>query len=123
NIVTRKNYDGNQIRMTVGTTAEGGGDSASFEYTGGTTGDRWSVLYALQYATMEPVFATQRKFLADTRNNPYGLNVNPNLALVALSLGGVAAPGNHNAIYDAAACDAFGYTTVTTASRGLYCGS
>lgn len=123
NIVTRKNYDGNQIRMTVGTTAEGGGDSASFEYTGGTTGDRWSMLYALQYSTMEPVFATQRRFLADTRNNPYGIAVNPNLALVALSLGGVAANPNQNAIYDAAACDAFGYTTVTTASRGTYCGS
>lgn len=123
NIVTRKNYDGNQLRVTVGTTAEGGGDSAVFEYTGGTTGDRWSTLYALQYNANEPVFATQRRFLADTRNNPYGLAVNPNLALVALSLGGVAATPNHNAIYDAEACDAFGYTTVTTASRGTYCGS
>ncbi|MCD9029957.1 TonB-dependent receptor [Luteimonas sp. BDR2-5] len=123
NIVTRKNYDGNQLRVTAGTTAEGGGDSASFEFTGGATGDRWSALYALQYNAKEPVFATQRRFLADTRNNPYGLAVNPNLALVALSLGGVAAAPNHNAIYDAAACDAFGYTTVTTEARGTYCGS
>jgi len=123
NIVTRKNYDGNQIRTTVGTTAEGGGDSVLFEYTGGTTGDRWSALYALQYGSKEPVFATQRRFLSDTRNNPYGMAVNPNLALVALSLGGVAAPANHNAIYDAAACDAFGYTTATTPARGTFCGS
>lgn len=123
NIVTRKNYEGNQVRLTAGTTAEGGGDSMSFEYTGGTTGDRWSVLYALQYSAMEPVFATQRHDLADTRNNPYGIDVNPNLALVALSLLGNSATRNHNAIYDAAACDAFGYTTVTTASRGTYCGS
>ncbi|QCO68779.2 TonB-dependent receptor [Luteimonas yindakuii] len=123
NIVTRKNYDGNQIRVTAGTTAEGGGDSVAFEYTGGSTGDRWSTLYALQYNANEPVFASQREFLADTRNNPYGLTANPNLALVALSLGGVAARANHNAVYDAAACDAFGYTTVTTPARGTYCGS
>lgn len=123
NIVTRQNYDGNQVRMTVGTTGEGGGDSAAFEYTGGTTGDRWSALYALQYNTQEPVYASQRKFLRDTRNNPYDIAVNPNLALVALSLLGNAATRNHNAIYDAAACDAFGYTTVTTATRGTYCGS
>jgi len=123
NIVTRKNYDGNQIRMTAGTTAEGGGDSAAFEYTGGTTGDRWSALYALQYNAQEPVYATQREFLRDTRNNPYGLAVNPALSLVALSVGGVAAPTNRNAIYDAAACEAFGYTTVTTPARGTFCGS
>ena len=123
NIVTRKNYEGNQIRLTAGTTGEGGGDSMAFEYTGGTTGDRWSALYALQYNNSEPVYATQREFLRDTRNNPYGLAVNPNLALVALSLLGNSATRNHNAIYDAAACDAFGYTTVTTATRGTYCGS
>lgn len=123
NIVTRKNFEGNQVRLTAGTTAEGGGDSGSFEYTGGTTGDRWSLMYALQYSATEPVFASQREFLADTRNNPYGIDVNPSLSLVALSLGGVAATPNHNAVYDAAACDAFGYTTVTSPTRGLYCGS
>lgn len=123
NIVTRQNFDGNQIRATVGTTAEGGGDSVNLEYTGGTTGDRWSLLYAVQYNANEPVFASQRDYMADTRNNPYGIDVNPGLSLVALSLTGSAAAPNHNAIYDSAACDAFGYTTVTTPARGLYCGS
>src|SRR5690554_1032394 len=70
NIVTRQHYDGKQLRVTAGTTAEGGGDSANFEFTGGTTGDRWSLLYALQYNAMEPVFASQRDFMADVRNNP-----------------------------------------------------
>lgn len=123
NVVTRKNYDGNQIRMTVGTTEEGGGDSANFEYTGGSTGDRWSLLYSLQYSANEPIFATQRHTFADLRNNPYGLTINPSLSLVALSGLGRAGTAGHNVVYDAAACDAFGYTTVTTASRGKYCGS
>lgn len=123
NIVTRKNYDGNQIRLTTGTTEEGGGDSVSFEYTGGTSGDRWSLLYALQYSANEPVYADQRETFADLRNNPYGLTVNPALSLVAISGAGLAGTANHNILYDQAACDAFGYTTVTTAARGTYCGS
>lgn len=124
NIVTRKNYEGNAIRMSAGTTEEGGGDSFKFEYTGGSTGDRWSTLYAFQYDANEPVFASQRDVLADTRNNPYGIAVNPGLSLVALSANGMNGHiRNQNVVYDAAACDAFGYTTVTTANRGTYCGS
>jgi iron complex outermembrane receptor protein len=124
NIVTRKNYDGNEIRMTTGTTEEGGGDSFKVEYTGGTTGDRWSALYALQYNANEPVFASQRDVLADTRNNPYGIAVNPGLSLAALSSGGLNGnTRNHNVIFDQAGCDALGHSTVTTAARGTYCGS
>lgn len=124
NIVLRKNYDGQQIKLTTGTTEEGGGDSVNLEYTGGKTGDRWSLTYALQYQENEPVFASQRDFLADTRNNPYGIAVNPSLSLVALSAGGLNGHvRNQNALYSASACNAFGYTTVTTANRGTYCGS
>lgn len=124
NIVTRKNYDGNEIRLSTGTTEEGGGDSFKLEYTGGTTGDRWTAMYALQYNANEPVFASQRDFLADTRNNPYGIAVNPGLSLVALSAQGLNGhTRNHNVVYDQAACDALGFTTVTTAARGKYCGS
>lgn len=124
NIVLRENFEGQQVRLTVGTTDGGGGDSMNFEFTGGATGDRWSATYAFQYGSNEPVFASQRDFLADTRNNPYGNAVNPALSLVAIR--GNAANGQRpgqNALYNAAACDAFGYTTVTTALRGTYCGS
>ena len=126
NIVTRTNYDGHSVRGTVGTTAEGGGDSVNFEFTGGTTGDRWSTVYGLQYGYVEPVFADQREFLADSRNGPLGPNfTNPALSLVALRVSAhPSGPTNHNAYYPGQeACDAFGYTTRTTATRGLYCGS
>ncbi|MFN4160602.1 MAG: TonB-dependent receptor domain-containing protein [Stenotrophomonas sp.] len=124
NIVLRKNYDGQQIKLTTGTTEEGGGDSVNVEYTGGKTGDRWSATYALQYQANEPVFASQRDFLADTRQNEIGLAVNPSLSLAALSVAGRNGhTRNFNSLYDAQACDAFGYTTVTTATRGTYCGS
>ncbi|AWH54168.1 TonB-dependent receptor [Stenotrophomonas sp. ESTM1D_MKCIP4_1] len=124
NIVLRKNYDGNQLRLTTGTTEEGGGDNVNVEYTGGKTGDRWSATYALQYSENEPVFASQRHALADTRNNAAGVAVNPSLSLVALSAGGLNGHvRNQNALYNADACDAFDYTTVTTPARGTYCGS
>lgn len=126
NIVTRTNYDGHSVRGTVGTTAEGGGDSANFEFTGGSTGDRWSAVYGLQYNYNEPVFADQREFLADSRNGPLGPNfTNPALSLIAIRVSASPnGPLNHNAFYPGQeACDAFGYTTRTTATRGLYCGS
>lgn len=126
NIVTRKNFDGNFLRGTVGTTTNGGGDSANLEYTGGRTGDRWSAIYALQYGVNEPVFASQRDFLADTRNGPLGPDLtNPALALVAIRQSRSASgPIGHNAYYPGEeVCDRFGYTTRTTPQRGTYCGS
>ncbi|KAG1450741.1 hypothetical protein G6F57_016336 [Rhizopus arrhizus] len=50
NIVLREHYDGNLVRVTAGTTAEGGGDTVNVELTGGRTGDRWSAVWALQSA-------------------------------------------------------------------------
>jgi iron complex outermembrane recepter protein len=125
NIVLRENFEGQQLRGTVGTTAEGGGDSVQLEFTGGATGERWSTTYAFQYGENEPVFASQRDWLSDTRKNPYGIAVNPALSLIAIrSSAHPSGPTNHNAFYPgAAACDAFGYTTATTPTRGTYCGS
>lgn len=126
NIVLRKNFEGNFARVTTGTTAEGGGDSLNVELTGGTTGDRWSGLWAFQYAVQEPVFASQREFLADTRNGPLGPNfTNPALSLIAIrGLASANGPVNHNAFYPGEdACDALGFETRRTAARGLYCGS
>jgi outer membrane receptor protein involved in Fe transport len=84
-------------------------------------------VYGFQYGYNEPVFADQREFLADTRNGPLGPNfTNPALSLIVIRASGgtPAAPNNHNAYYPGqAACDAFGYTTRTTAARGTYCGS
>lgn len=123
NIVTRKHFDGNQLRLTTGTTAEGGGDSVSLEYVGGKSGDRWDLQYSAQFSTNEPIFASQRETFADIRNNPYGITANPALSLVAISGAGLAGKAGTNLIYSEAACNAFGYTTAETASRGKYCGS
>ncbi len=126
NIVTRKNFEGNTAKLTAGTTTNGGGDSVDLELSGGRSGDRWTAVYALQYGENEPVFASQRDFLADSRNGPNGADFsNPSLSLIAINnTGSPSKPRNHNLFYPGeAACDAFGYTTVTTPARGKYCGS
>lgn len=127
NIVLRENYDGNFVTGRYGTTDEGGGDSYNFEFGGGASGDRWSATYAVQYGQNDPVFANQREFLADTRNGPLGTGfTNPALSLINIRISN-AQPGsalNQNAYYPGQeVCDRFGYTTVTTAARGTYCGS
>jgi iron complex outermembrane receptor protein len=124
NIITRKDFDGNQVTLTGGTTDEGGGGNYNVTYTGGRTGDRWSAVYALQYSESDPVFGTQRKQFADTRNGPLGTFVNPGLSLVALS--GTRAGGPNALVPSNAVCDAFGYSRPTPGvptTRGDYCGS
>ena len=123
NIVLRENFDGNLLRGTVGTTKQGG-DSVNLEFTGGRTGENWSTTFAFQYAENEPVFGSQRDFLADTRNNPWGLSVNPSLSLVALSAAGIAGPAGHNLLeLTPEQCAAFGYEPGQSAARGNWCGS
>lgn len=84
NIVLREHFDGNLVRLTTGTTAEGGGDTVNLELTGGRTGDRWSAVWALQYSDREPVFASQRKWLSDVREGPLGSTATPGLSLIAI---------------------------------------
>ena len=127
NIVLRKNFEGNEVRGTVGTTTNGGGDSVNLEYTGGRTGDRWTATYAFQYGANEPVFANQRDFLSDSRNGPNGAGFsNPALSLIAIRQSNPkpGSPNGHNLFYPGQdVCDQFDYTTVTTGPRGTYCGS
>lgn len=127
NIITRKDFDGNQVTLTGGTTDEGGGGNYNVAYTGGTTGDRWSAVYALQYSESDPVFGTQRKQFADSRNGPLGTFVNPSLSLVALDVNSGRPTTNQNILpLSDALCNEYGYfrpTPGVPTVRGNYCGS
>ena len=85
NIILRENMDYNQVRLTAGTTTNGGGDSVDFEFSGGKVGDRWSATYAFQYHANEPIFASQRDFMDDRRDGP-NPNAGPGLALAVIDL-------------------------------------
>ncbi|MBB3344027.1 TonB-dependent receptor [Luteimonas sp. RC10] len=60
NIITKENFSGDTIRLRGGTTSGGGGDSGLFQWTGGRTGDRWSLTYALERLDREEIVASQR---------------------------------------------------------------
>jgi len=124
NIVLRENYDGNRVRVTTGTTHNGGGDSINLELSGGRSGNRWSALWALQYSERDPVFADQRHFLADSRNGPLGDRIAPRLSLIAIrGRASINGPVNRNAYYPGdAACEALGMQRSTTNARGTFCG-
>ncbi len=126
NIVTKKKFDGQVFRARFGATEEGGGQSQDYEYTGGHTGSRWSAMWSFQFNRNNPIFADQRDFLSDTRKGPLGPNfTNPALSLIAIrgtAFGG-GASGTNAYFPGKSVCDAFGYTEVTTATRGHYCGS
>lgn len=123
NIVLRENFDGTMIRGTVGTTVAGG-DSAKVELSGGRTGDRWSTTFGVQAGVEEPIWGYQRDFMADTRNGPLGPQfTNPALSLAALRINTATSALTTSVYYPGQeVCDRFGYTTVTTAARGTYCG-
>jgi len=60
NIITKKNFNGDEIRVKGGTTAHGGGDWYELSWTGGRTGARWSATYGLQHTRKKPIFSGQR---------------------------------------------------------------
>jgi iron complex outermembrane recepter protein len=131
NVVLRENFDGQELFGEVGSTTDGGGDRLDLQYVTGGQGDRWSAVGGVQYKVNEAVFASQREFLADTRNGPLGRGINPATGLLytnpALSLIAIRRNGpqvNQNAFFPGQAiCDQYNYTTVTTPVRGTYCGS
>lgn len=122
NLVLRKEHDGDMVRTTVGSTTEGGGDSVDFEFSGGKSGDDWSLTYALQYRYVEPVYAFQRDFLDDNRDGPAGQAATPSLTLLIANQG-QGGGGRQLANPTAAQCAAFGFVEAVHSSRGPMCGS
>ena len=70
NIVLKKNYEGDVLKIRGGTSTTGGGDFADIQWVGGKTGDNWSLTYALQYFADEPIYGSQRDFMDSRLDNP-----------------------------------------------------
>lgn len=69
NVVLKRNYEGDQVRLRTGTSTMGGRDRFDLQWTGGRTGDNWSLTYALQYYNQELLYGFQRDDW-DLRANP-----------------------------------------------------
>ena len=70
NIITKENVEGDQLRLKLGTTEMGGGDNLTFQWTGGRSGDRWSVTYGLDHFRRDPIMGIDRPFMDSYYDNP-----------------------------------------------------
>lgn len=121
NIVTRKNFEGDHLQVTAGSTTEGGGDLGRLQWTGGKSGDNWNITYSAEYFVQEPIYGTQRDFLDSNLDSPAATKPGPSLALAAIGL--LSTDGGRLVYFPGAeTCDRFGFEQFTSATRGLMCG-
>ena len=71
NVVLKTNYDGDSIKLRLGTSTRGGRDLGDVQWTGGKTGDQWSLTYSLEYLAVEPLFGFDRDFMDSVQDNPF----------------------------------------------------
>jgi iron complex outermembrane receptor protein len=76
NVVLKTNFEGNQLSLKAQTSTQGGRDIGDLQWVGGKTGDRWSLTYAFEAYSSEPLWAWQRDFMDSAADNPAppGLN-------------------------------------------------
>jgi outer membrane receptor protein involved in Fe transport len=92
NVILKKNYQGDQVRLRGGTATEGGRDSFDVSWAGGRTGENWSLTYALQGTRRDPLTGRDRPAMDDqddmaysnwtAQNRKYGFNAYTGLTLV-----------------------------------------
>ncbi len=63
NVVLKERYDGHQVRAKYGESTRGGRENKDFSFSGGQTGDRWSLVYNLQYFDRGVLLAKDRPFM------------------------------------------------------------
>jgi len=119
NVVLKKNYSGDVVKVRAGTTTTGGGDFGNIQWVGGKTGDNWGVTYAFEYFADEPVFANQRDFMDSRADNPLpgSLGVQP-VSTVRINRVASNTPNTYFAP-PAGTCDRFGGELVTFNFRAL----
>ncbi|SDY52802.1 TonB-dependent Receptor Plug Domain [Lysobacter sp. yr284] len=76
NVILKKEYQGDQVKVRGGTSTRGGRDALDLSWAGGRSGDNWSVTYALQYFKREALPAGQREFMDSDFDAP-PLSLNP----------------------------------------------
>ncbi|MFT3755627.1 MAG: TonB-dependent receptor [Pseudoxanthomonas sp.] len=60
NIVTKENWEGNNLRIRGGSTTNGGGDTGQIQFTGGKNWERGGVTYSFEQLNRSPIYAWQR---------------------------------------------------------------
>ena len=80
NIILKKHAQGVTFNYQTGGYSDGGGTSQRLQLVGGFNGNRFSLMYGLQYLDQQPIWAFQRQLTASTNSNP-----NPQLRIPEIS--------------------------------------
>ncbi|MEP6634514.1 MAG: TonB-dependent receptor, partial [Luteimonas sp.] len=64
NVILRQNFDGAEANAYVGEFDKGDGYTQSYDFTVGSTSDRWSAMLGVGYVKQDPVFARDRAISA-----------------------------------------------------------
>ncbi|ROU04717.1 TonB-dependent receptor [Lysobacter enzymogenes] len=64
NIILRRNFDGAEANAYIGQFDKGDGSRQSYDFTIGSTSDRWSAMLGVGYVKEEPIWAGDRKISA-----------------------------------------------------------
>lgn len=120
NVITKTNYEGDEVSVRGGTTSRGGGDTFDAQWVGGKTGDNWNVTYAFEYLNREPIYANQREFMDSRLDNPNPALRTPVGGLILFD----ELTGSYVDITDGGAtCDRFfGHFSVRATGAGRRCG-
>ncbi|MFT4247372.1 MAG: TonB-dependent receptor [Pseudomonas sp.] len=70
NIITKTGIDRDTWSLRGGTTTLGGGDNVRAQWTGGRSGDKWSLTYSFEHYAREAIYGYQRDFMDSVRDNP-----------------------------------------------------
>lgn len=70
NIVLKTNFEGQYLSYLTGKPSRGGAPTNDLQWVGGTTGDRWSLTYAVEYYERGEMFASERDFMDSYRDDP-----------------------------------------------------
>lgn len=72
NIILKKEYQGDDVQMTLGSATRGGRDYGDFNLVGGKSGDRWHVVYNLERSHRSGLFGRDRPYTDSEADAGYG---------------------------------------------------
>lgn len=70
NIITKTNFEGDEVRIRGSTTTRGGGDTGLIQWAGGRSGNKWSATYGAEYMAREEILGVQRELMDSFLRNP-----------------------------------------------------
>ncbi|RAN82037.1 TonB-dependent receptor [Bacillus sp. SRB_336] len=72
NVILKKEYQGDDVQMTLGSSTRGGRDYGDFNLVGGKAGDNWHIVYNLERSHRSGLFGRDRPYTDSEDDAGYG---------------------------------------------------